>query len=162
MDRLARTVAARWALEQALGDWQPEIPGWVVKWSSQLFGRVAFVPEHDEDLEVFRLARESVNLLLSKLLDTFRAKFKERFYMNVSQSGNRAYYFFSGHPALETIALNVMVRGGKTTLSMVHIPHDLHGRADMTKSTHQTVVVEDPEMAGLALMRLARSLLAKV
>lgn len=219
MDKLARRVAARWAFKEAMGDWQPAIPIWVVPWADLqaqrvLVGKRRLQPHElqfrvtDPDVtrpadppvftpgdplntnpnrvkyeqnwvynpklhempervvhpgqDLFDDAKLSLEIMLPKVLQTLGKKFRDRFYMNATQQRMKLYYYFSGHPALETIALTLAIQGGHPVLWVGYIPNKLVGGADFQRGIHESVVVRDPELAGLALMRLLRKLLDRI
>jgi hypothetical protein len=209
MNKVARRVAARWALKQAMGDWQPVIPDWVVPWAEsgmqrflvakgeldldrtvqvdppkfdlgdplytnpnrrkyepvQVFNPKLHEMPHREVLpgqDLFDDAKLSVEIMLPRVLRTLRDKFRDPFYMNATQQRLKLYYYFSAHPAMETVALMVSLKNGVIALWLGYIPHKLMGGADFKRGIHETVVVHDPELAGLALMRLLRKLLSRV
>jgi len=213
MDKIARRVAARWALHEAMGDWQPVMPIWVVPWSD-LQIRVAYgkdridpmlrvpgffdpkdtkpntrnrkqklyepsdfmqpnivenprlhiMPQRVENpwQGVFDDAKLSIEIMLPSVLKTLGKKFGDRFYMNATQQKNKLYYYFSGQPALETFALTLSTQGGSTLLWLGYIPNKITGGADFKRAMHEAVRVQDPEMTGLALMRLLRKLLSRI
>jgi hypothetical protein len=209
MDRgMIRRVAARHALQEAMGDWQPSIPGWLVAWADargerRFTARNEQYPEmvtgwprgyspreitpeevgelnrqpapilnprqhelgdkpRDPRQDTFEAAKVSVLIMLPQVLKTLSKKFNDKFYMNSTQQKHKLYYYFSGHPALETVALTISIRGGYALLWIGYIPQKLTGGSDLAKSIHESVVVTNPELAGLACMRLLRTVLAKV
>jgi hypothetical protein len=203
----SRRVAARWALQAALGDWQPAIPDWFVPWADHHEQRVVLAWSGDDETvpgkppvftpddplhtnpnrrkyepnyvynpqlhrvqervtypgqDVFDEAKLSIEIMLPTLLKTLEKKLHDRFYMNATQQRMKLYYYFSGHPALETFALTLSVQGGSSLLWFGYIPNKLLGGADFQKAIHDSVRVSDPEVAGLALMRLVRKLLTRI
>jgi len=174
MDRLARKVAARWAFKQALGPNPPAIPAWVFEWGDRLTTKIAYLDtkQFDDttdmrawrpDNEIFQDAKESVNILLPKFLDLLRRSLHEQYHANASQTGNRIYYYFASNHSLETISLSVIVKRGVVLLALAFIPHGLtNDRPDYSKTIEEQERISDPELAGLALMRLARKVLARV
>lgn len=201
----SRRVAARWALQAALGDWQPAIPGWLVPWSDHHEQRIVLAwsdetvpaeppvftpgdPLHTNPnrrkyepnyvynpklhimperviypgQDIFDEAKLSIEIMLPTVLKTLGKKFNDRFYMNATQQRMKLYYYFSGHPALETFALTLSVQHDLPLLWFGYIPNKLLGGADFQRAIHDSVRVPDPEVAGLALMRLVRKLLSRI
>ncbi len=198
MDKLARRVAARYGLQQALGSWQPPIPAWAAPWWAQM-ERLGFVndptvyqpppkklyqpsvqtkfepneaynpklheftpPPVHPGQDVFDEAKLSIEILLPKVLATLAKKFGSRFYMRATQQRMKLYYYFSAHPAIETITLMLSLRGSYAMIGLGYAPHKINGGADFSKSIQETIVIRDPSVAGLAMMRLLRQLLSKV
>jgi hypothetical protein len=171
MDRIARRVAARWAFKQAQGDNPPIIPRWVHTWAESLTTRVAYLGERDEyslpdlrtDDEVFDAAQDSIEILLPKFLATLKAKFYERYHMNASKTKNRIYYYFTPDNPIDTIALALVVRNHKAYLELIYVPYAVAGdRLDYKKAVRESASVDEPDVAGLALMRMLRKVLARV
>lgn len=179
--RLAKGVAARWTARAAAGDFQPKIAADMQAWVERQASRGLTAKDYMRELELLQLrpdntftpattpeedsfvdAKTSIEVMLPKLLATLGKKFRDKFYMRATQQRLKLYYYFSGHPALETVALSLTMRSGTPTLWLAYVPHKLVGGADYAKAIQDQVSVRDPEMAGLALMRLLRGLLAKV
>lgn len=155
----------------------PPIPAWVYAWGSSVDAadiKVAYadvsplhktlpgLPAAKTDEQLFNDARESIAILLPNFLKLLHSKFNEKFHMNSSASGTRIYYFFATNHPLENVAVTLGVRGGRMFLSVLYVPVDLHGRVDYRKSIELKEDVQDPELAGLALMRLGRKVLGRV
>lgn len=179
--RLAQSIAARWMVRTATGGVQPEVANDLVAWAERESGRhltgkdymrelellqlkpdKTFTPQTTPDEDAFADAKSSVTIMIPRLLAALSKKFRDKFYMRATQQRFKLYYYFSGDPALETIALTLTLKQGKPFLWLGYIPNKLTGGADFAKAIQEQVAVSDPDMAGLALMRLARSLLAKV
>ena len=117
---------------------------------------------HDilDDEKIFKEARDSLEILLPKLLDLLYRTFKDRFHMNASGGKSRIFYYFATKDPLENIALTLGIKAHMPYLSMMYVPTALHGGADYKRGIEFKEVVEDPELAGLTMMRLARKLLS--
>ncbi len=162
----------------------PPIPAWVAQWADGVQAvavKTAYadegylrdlpfqkthpsipVPPIKTDKQLFDEARESIAILLPNFLALLKQKFKESFSMNASAAGTRIYYFFAPKHPLENIAITLGVHRGRTFLSVLYVPVDLHGHVDHKKAVEIKEDVQDPELAGLALMRVARKVLARV
>ncbi len=154
MDRLVKSVVARWNLKVAMEGWNPPIPQWV-------FARVAFAPSGDKI--IFTMAKDSVNTLLPNLLALFRKSLGDKYSVNVSQRGQQAYYYFttpSPYP-LESIAMYIGVSGEIPMLSMSFTPYTLEGKPDFSKTIEMKEKIADPEVVGLHMMSMARRLISK-
>lgn len=171
VDPLARRVAARWGRKVAMAGENPPIPAWVFEWGDALvktayadivYKTVPEMPAVQTDEQIFDLARESIDILLPKFVALLHAKFREKFGMNVSATRQRIFYFFAPHNPLENIAVSLMVKQGKVILSVAYAPVDLHGNVNHRGIIEMKELVQDPEMAGLALMRVGRKVLARV
>ena len=153
MERLARRVAARWGFKVAMSGWKPPIPEWV-------FSRVSFAPAGDK--AIFALAKESVHILLPKLLTLFRKTLGDRYSMNASSRNNEIYYYFSPPQPVDSIAMHLAIRGEMTTISLSYMPYKLDGTPDFPKVTILKEVVADPEVVGLHMMTMARKLMVQI
>jgi hypothetical protein len=171
VDPLARRVAARWGRSVAMSGENPVIPAWVFEWGDALvktayadivYKTVPEMPAVQTDEQIFDLARESIDILLPKFVELLHAKFREKFHANVSATRQRIFYFFAPHNPLENIAVSMMVKQAKVILSVAYVPVDLHGKADHRAMIEARELVQDPEMTGLALMRLGRKVLSRV
>lgn len=162
----------------------PPIPAWVTVWADRVQAeaiKTAYadngylhdlqlqkthpsipVPKIKTDQELFAEARESIAILLPNFLALLKSKFKDKFDMNASATGTRIYYFFSPKHPLENIAVALGVHNHRCFLSVLYAPVNLHGAVDYTRAIEVKENVEDPELAGLALMRLGRKVLARV
>lgn len=168
MDRIARKVASRWAFEWARGPTPPVIPAWVEEWGNRVASRIAFYDDTvdvqvrtEEDL--LQDAKDSVNIMLPKFLGALYSKFRERYHANASQTKTRISYFFSARHALETFALTVIVKQATVTLALTYIPNGVSTMSpDWSKAIEEQVRVDDPELAGLTLMRLTRKVLGRL
>lgn len=174
-------VAARWVVQSILVSGQPNISPEVMAWVEEserfftarydyvndltrleLVKDNAFEPVMTLEQEAFSDAKASLGVMLPKVLQTLGNKFKDKFYMRATQQKLKLYYYFSGHPALETIAFTLTMKGGKPFLWAGYIPTKLTGESDLAKAIHEQMAIREPEMAGLALMRLLRGLLARI
>lgn len=179
MSKRALRVAARWAFQLAQGDRQAEISPEIIRWveARNFTARHDYVKDLDRlDLvkdntfspimtleeEAFGDAKLSIEIMLPKVLQTLAKKFRDKFYMRATQQRLKLYYYFSGHPALETIALTLTMKGGKPLVWLGHIPMKISGGADFAKAINEQARVQDPEMAGLACMRVLRGLLGRI
>lgn len=155
--RQARRVAARWALKQALGSWQPEIPAEALEF---FFTRQAYLPD-TPDLQKLDEARDSVAVFLPKLIEVLHKKQGDRYYMNSSESQGRLFYFFSPQQPLDAFSLTLSVRNGHALLAFGFTPYTAQGKLDFHGMINAQAAT-DPELAGLSLMRLVRAVLAKI
>jgi hypothetical protein len=178
MDPLTRKVAARWAFGMALAPWTPSIPDWVFAWGARVvktaYADRGFLHElqHGDTIpppsagptpaDIFQAARESVEILLPKFKELLRHKFREQFGMNASAMALSIYYYFVPRHPLENIAVSVSVHQSRVLVSMMYAPVNLHNVVDYKKVVEAKEMLEDPELAGMALMRLARKVLAQV
>ncbi len=158
--RQARKLAARWALQQALGDWQPPIPKEALDYFHGI--KVAYAPDAPfaEDLNT---ARESVAILLPNVLAALRKKMGDRYSLNAStESRGKVFYFFAPPQPVDSFNLTLSVTPAhQAILVFGYTPMKVTGGLDFanmkTKSAHS-----EPDMAGLALMRLVRALLVEI
>lgn len=177
VSKRALRVAARWAFQLARGDREAEVSPEVTQWVRNFTARYDYVRDMDRlDLvkdntfepvmtleeEAFGDAKLSIEIMLPRVLQTLGKKFRDKFYMRATQQKFKLYYYFSGHPALETIALTLTLKGGKPFVWLGYIPTKVTGGSDLASAVYEQVRVQDPEMAGLATMRLLRDLLSKV
>ena len=182
MDPLARRVAARYCWSIAMAGPNPPIPAWVTAWAEgveaanvktayadngylhqvQLDKTIPSMPAVKTDHQLFEEARESIAILLPNFLNLLKQKFKDKFDMNASATGTRIYYFFAPRLPLENIAVSLGVHNHRIFLSVLYAPVDLHGAVNYSKAIEAKENVEDPELAGLALMRLGRKVLGRV
>ena len=176
MDPLTRKVAARYCFNLAMASGpNPEIPAWVFEWGERVHTaaiKTAYLDERKHydvsptlvltDAQIVAQARESVSIMLPKFMELLHKKFNEKFHMNSSGAATRIHYYFATQHPLETIAVMLGIASRKVFLSVMYAPLGLHGAVDYKKAFEQKQVVEDPELAGLALMRLGRSVLGRV
>lgn len=169
-------MAARWAFEQAQGTRQltvsKELSGWVERIARtdyhkdlellELVKDKTFEPLQTREEEIFSDAKTSIEIMLPKVIQALAKKFKDRFDMRATQQKLKLYYYFGNPYGLETVALTLTLRGGKPLLWWGYIPTKVVGGSDFSKAIYTQVRVQDPEMAGLAMMRLLRELLAKI
>lgn len=165
MLKSARRVAARVAFEEALGSWQPPMPEWVFGLTASFPGEKTALsgpPTALEDQVKFQDAKESIAILLPKFMQTLSSKYHDRYHMNATSRGTRMHYYFATYHPLETFVVDLNVRGGRILLSVHFIPHDMKGKPNLAGSVNEAARVDEAELAGLTLMRLARKLLSRV
>lgn len=155
--RQARRLAARWALHEAQQGWQPTIPEEALAY---FLTRSAYVPD-TPDLQALDLARDSIGAMLPRLLEVLRKKQGDRYSMNGSESRGKIFWFFSPPQPIDAFNLTLTTRDGLAFLAFGYMPYTVTGQLDFHGmiSDHGTA---DPEMAGLALMRLVRSVLGRI
>ena len=157
MDPLVRSVVAGWNFRVAMSGWNPPIPDWVF---SRFQSKLAFAPGGDKAL--FKMGKDSINILLPNLINLFRKKLGDRYSMNASQRSHEIFYFFSPPQPVDSIAMHLGARGNQLSLSMTYIPYTLMGKPDFSKATELQEMVDDPEVVGLHMMSMARRLLASI
>lgn len=175
MSVFGRRVASRWGLRVVTSANPRPIPQWVFDWGADLDRRIsavhlAYIGEKDDysvthilDTEAFEAAKESLNALLPKFRAMLQAKFHETYYADVSQTSTRVYYFFSANSELESFAITLAVRQGDVFLALGYVPaHVSQHSLDYSKAIEVSERIQDPDMAGLALMRLTRKLLVRI
>lgn len=158
MARLSRRVAARWALKQALGDWQPAIPKEALEYLQSV--KLAFMPDTEEGA-MLEDARASVAVMLPKLLKTLQQHQGDRYYMNASESHGKIFYFFSPRQPIDAFSLTLYIQKGEAICVFGYTPYKLDGSLDF-KGMKSERTLSRPEMAGLAVMRIVRELLATI
>lgn len=157
MLRQARKVAARYAQTRSTQGWVPPIPRTFLE---RLVQKLAYSPD-TKNVELLDLARDSVGVFLPKILDLLRKKQKERYYLNVSESQGRFFYFMIPRQKVDAFNMTLAMHGPKTHISFGFTPYKLDGTPDFKGMlTKQTLV--DPELAGMMMMRLVRATLAEI
>jgi hypothetical protein len=156
--RLARRVAARWSLEQALGDWQPPIPKEAREFLQGI--KVAYIPDTDS-LRALDDARSSVQVMLPKILTTLTKHQGDRYYMNASESHGKIFYFFSPRQPIDAFSLTLYIKGDEAVCVFGYTPYKLNGMLDFANMKSERTLSR-PEMAGLGVMRIMRELLATI
>jgi hypothetical protein len=158
--RQARRVAARWALQQALGDWQPPIPQEALDYFHRV--KVAYAPD-DHFATDLSDARESVAIMLPRVMDALRKKMGDRYSLNSSTEGHgKIFYFFSPPQPVDSFNLTLYVTPNHQAVMILgYTPMKLTGGFDFANMKSKSIK-STPEMAGLALMRLVRALLAEL
>lgn len=159
MDRLVRSVVARWNFKVAMSGYRPEIPEWIFK---RYTVKTSLQSNPAIDLALFKDGRESINALLPNLINLFRKTMGDRYSMSASQRSNDVFYYFSPPQPIDAFTMHLGCRGGKLFLDMGYIPYNLQGKPDRSKVIEIQEVVEDSELVGLRMMNMARRLLAKV
>lgn len=156
IQRIIRKVASRWAYAVSMRGWNPPIPEWVFeKWGSRLA-----LQAPNADMAACQLAKESVNIMIPNLLALLQKRLKDRYHMNASQRGTDVFYFFSTRHPVDSISMHFGIRQGNVVLSMGWVPYKISSnQPDWGKAIEKKALCKDPELAGLALMRLARTLL---
>lgn len=134
--------------------------GWNPPIDREILGRLAFLPD-TPDLQDLEVARESVDVFLPKILRVLQDRQGDRYYMNASESHGRIFYFFSPRHPIDAFSLTLSARGGRATVVFGYTPYGLDGRPNF-KGMRQQSVTSDPEMAGLAVMRLIRSVVSSL
>jgi hypothetical protein len=181
LDPLARKVAGRWGWSVAMVAPNPTIPTWVTEWAIRVhagnvktayadkgylhdlqFQKTQPMPVVKTDRQLFDEARESIAAMLPSFLALLKQKFRDTFHANASMSGTHIYYYFAPKHPLENIAVSLGAHNHRTFISVLYAPVDLHGHVDYSKAVELREDVQDPELAGLALMRLGRKVLGRV
>ena len=167
VNKSALRIAARWGFKVAMEGYNPPIPSWVYEWGGRSLRlayremRMPAIKDPLEDVETFKTARDSLEALLPNLLSLLHRTLKDQFHMNASADKNRIYYYFASKDPLENLALTLGIKGHMAYLSMLYVPMGLNGAADYKKAIEFRDLVDDPELAGLAMMRLARKVLGQ-
>jgi hypothetical protein len=106
-------------------------------------------------------ARDSVGALIPRVLGLLRKSQGDRYAVNGSESHGKIFWFFAPPQPIDAFSLTLSIRGRLAFLSFGYIPYTLAGQLDFRRmiSDHATA---DPELAGLALMRIVRSILSKI
>ncbi len=170
-----KRVLSRWGVRVVTAGASGPIPHWVFEWGAGLERqvdalRLAYIGEKEFyaptkllDPETFSDAKDSLNALLPKFQSMLRAKFGERYHAVMSQTSTRIYYFFSAPSALESFSISLLVKHGNVHLALGYVPARLVGQGlDYSKMVEEQENVGDPDLTGLALMRLTRKLLSRV
>lgn len=106
-------------------------------------------------------ARSSVAVMLPKILRTLQQHQGDRYYMNASESHGKIFYFFSPRQPIDAFNLTLYIKNGEAMCIFGYTPYKLNGLLDFQNMKHESVS-SLPEMAGLAVMRLLRDLLATI
>lgn len=159
MDRAALRVAGRWGFRAASKGWSPTIPAELL---ARLATRKAFALTEQEQ-EQFHLAKDSIYSLMPSLIGLLRKRLGSRYGMSASQRGGSLFVYFTEPHPIDSITVHLQVKRGQVIIDMGYIPM-ISGTDKLDfKRSHEVVgSVDDPELAGLTLMRLARKLLDKV
>jgi len=155
--RQARKVAAIWAIREAQMGWQPTIPQEALEY---FFTRSAYLPDTPA-LQALDDARDSIGALLPRLLELLHKKQGDRYFMNGSESQGKIFWFFSPPQPIDAFNLTLAIRGDQAFMAFGYTPYMLDGHLDFHGmiSAHATA---EPELAGLALMRLVRDVLSRI
>lgn len=158
MSRQAKKIASRWVHYKIAIEWQPPIPPEAIL---RAFGeRQAYVPD-TQSLISLDEARDSVGVFIPKIQELLKKKQGDRYYVNASENRGRIFYFFSPPQPIDTFNMTLAMRGNKTHLSFGYTPYKLDGSPDFKKMITKQVLTE-PDVAGLAMMRLVRATLAEI
>jgi hypothetical protein len=157
MDSLTRRVASTWAFKKATEGGSP-IPLEVLQ---HFFGGKTAYALNSEEGFALHEAQESVNLFLPKILEMLFRKQGDRYYMTASESRGRIFYYFAPRHPLDAFNLGVSVHNGKAMLFFGYTPMKVGGGIDLQGMISEKAVA-DTEVAGLAVMRLVRSVLSKI
>jgi hypothetical protein len=153
--RQARKVAARWALHVARGDWQPPIPQ-----EALAFFRTAYLP-NTPSFQLLDDARDSIGVFLPKILDLLHKKQNDRYFMNSSESKGRLFYFFSPRQPVDSFSLTLYMKGLQAFVAFGFIPYKPGGGLNIQGMISEHALAE-PDIAGLAVLRLVRSVLSRL
>jgi hypothetical protein len=163
-----------------MAGYNPPIPAWVFQWGEQVSktargecpdirpfpcphcGGMVVPPPVMTDEDTFRTARESVEMMLPTFQALLKKKFRDTFHLNSSAEKTRVYYFFAPNNPLENVAVQMMIKNHRPFMSVMYAPVGLRGAVDYKNAIEQKGPVEDPEMAGLQLMRLGHQVLSRV
>lgn len=159
MDRLVKRVVARWNFRVAMSGYRPAIPSWVFE---RYATKAAFQSNPKIDAALLDAGRDSIGALLPSFLAFLRRSLGDRYSMNSSVSANNIFYFFEPPQPIDSVAVHLGARGGKLFLEVSYLPHELKGGVNLSKIVEEKVVVEDPDLVGLFMMRLIRKVLARV
>lgn len=152
LSKIARRVASKWALAQAMQGFRPAIP--------QAYLKLAFAPS-DPNFELIQEARDSINVFLPKFLDTLKKELGDTYGMNATEGHGKLVYFFSPRHPIDVFGLILSVRNERVYLDLSYMPYALNGSLDLSKAKHEKAIT-NPTMAGLAFMRIARSLIHRL
>lgn len=156
---LARRVASRWVAHQLQLSQRTSVPSWVF---ARFATREAYA-DVPTDAEAFVVAKESVTILLPKVLELLRRKMHERYTLNASQRRNEIFYYFAAEDPIESFAMHFAIRGGKVLVDFSYVPFGaVSGRPDYSKAVEAKALAEDPELAGMAVLRAVRQVLGQL
>lgn len=157
MSRQARKIAAKYVQMCIAQNWVPPISSDFLERIKQ---KLAYSPD-TKNVEALDTARDSVGVFLSKILDLLRKKQGERYYLNVSESQGRFFYFMVPRQKIDAFSMTIAMHGPKAHLSFGFTPYKLDGSPDFRGMiTKQTLA--EPDLAGIVMMRLVRATLAEV
>jgi len=157
MDPLTRRVAAAWAFKKASEGGSP-IPKEVLQFFFE--GRTAYALDSEDGFEL-QEAQESVNLFLPKILEQLFRHQGDRYYMTATESKGRIFYYFAPRQPLDAFNMGVSIRNGKAALFFGYTPMKVTGGIDLMHMVSERAT-SDTDVAGLAMMRLVRAVLARV
>lgn len=147
-----RRIVAAWGRQVAFSGWKPEIP------TEALI--LAYSLDTEEGV-LLSEAKDSVGALLPKLLDAIRKHMGDRYHVNASEARGRIFYFFAPRQPVDAFNLTLSVQGDMAHLSFGYIPYKLNGKLDIANMKSEKAVIE-PDLAGMAMMRLVRNLLGRI
>jgi hypothetical protein len=147
----ALRIASEWALKRAYSEWQPPIPAWARP-------VLAFV----NDGESFYAAKVSVNVLFPRLVKLISSTMGDRYHLSASESRGQVFYFITSRHQLDAFSLMLSTpRDDTARLVLSYVPYDLNKMPKLREKVEVDEVAE-PELAGMALMRAGRKLLAEI
>ncbi len=159
MSRQARRVASRFVHKLITSGWQPPIPQ--VFLSAFLGDRQAYVPD-TKSLASLDEARDSIAIFIPKILEMLRKRNQgDRYYINASESRGRIFYFMTTRDEVDSFNMTLAMQGPKAHISFGFTPYKIDGTPDFKKMITKQALAE-PETAGLAMMRLIRTVLAEL
>ena len=156
MSRQAQRVASRFVHKLISSGWQPSIPKALL--AAFFKDRQAYVPD-TKSLVSLDEARDSVGVVIPKILELLKKSQGERYYVNASESQGRIFYFMAPRQRIDAFSMTVAMQGPKAHISFGFTPYKLDRTPDFKKMITKQALAE-PEVAGLAMMRLVRTVLA--
>jgi hypothetical protein len=113
--------------------------------------------------EMFQVAKESVYGLLPSFLQLLRKRLGARYGMSASQRAGDVFLYFTEPTPVDSWTIHLSVNRGRVLLDVGYMPMRAGtGRPDLSKAEEVTGQVQDPDLAGLVLMRLAKQMLDRV
>jgi hypothetical protein len=155
MDLVIQKVASYWI--KRLSRKTSGIPGWVF---DRYQTRESFQSDPRIDEALYQTARESVNALIPTFLAYLRKHLGDRYTLNASSRRTDIYYFFAPPQPIDSVAMHLGVKGAKVRLDLSYSPSDLQGNRAPEKMREVREVIEDPELAGIYMMRMLRKVLS--
>jgi len=142
-----------------MSGYRPEIPQWVFE---RYATKTSFQSNPKVDAAILNDGRDSISALLPSFLSVLRKSLGDRYSMNSSQTSTDLFYFFAPPQPVDSIAMHIGSHGGKLKLDISYLPRDLRGGVNLSKIVELREVIDDPDMAGLHMMRMLKKLMAKV